>query len=83
MKENSTGWNNGLSQDYDKKLGTWFADKPGAKHELREQFQQKDTDLTDDEISDVYEKLWPGGPRVLESDIEFAHAILAAQKAKQ
>jgi len=40
-------------------------------------------ELTDAEIRAVYEKLWPGGPRVLESDIEFARAILAAQKAKQ
>lgn len=29
------GWNNGLSQDYDKKLGAWFSEKPNAKEELR------------------------------------------------
>ena len=30
-----TGWDNGLSQDYDKKLGAWFSEKPNAKQELR------------------------------------------------
>ena len=30
-----TGWNNGLLQDYDKKLGAWFSEKPNAKEELR------------------------------------------------
>ena len=30
-----TGWDNGLSQDYDKKLGAWFSEKPNAKEELR------------------------------------------------
>lgn len=30
-----TGWDNGLSQDYNKKLGAWFSEKPNAKEELR------------------------------------------------
>jgi hypothetical protein len=30
-----TGWDNGLCQDYDKKLGAWFSEKPNAKEELR------------------------------------------------
>jgi hypothetical protein len=34
--EKVTGWNDGLSQDYDAKLGRWFADRPGAKQQLRE-----------------------------------------------
>ena len=33
-----TGWDNGLSQDYDKNLGRWFADRPGARQQLRETF---------------------------------------------
>jgi len=78
MNENSTGWNNGLSQDYDKKLGTWFADKPGAKQELREKFQQPIADLTDAEIRKI-QSLHP-----TENDpMTFARAILAAQKAKK
>ena len=30
-----TGWDNGLSQDYNKELGAWFSEKPNAKEELR------------------------------------------------
>lgn len=30
-----TGWDNGLSQDYNKKLGQWFANRLGAREELR------------------------------------------------
>jgi hypothetical protein len=33
-----TGWDNGLSQDYDRKLGTWFADRLGAREQLRRDF---------------------------------------------
>ena len=35
-----TGWDNGLSQDYDKKLGAWFSEKPNAKQELRDVLAQ-------------------------------------------
>ena len=35
-----TGWDNGLSQDYDKKLGKWFADQPGARQQIREMFEK-------------------------------------------
>jgi len=77
MKENHTGWNNGLSKDYDKKLGTWFADKPGAKQELREQFQQPVSDLTDAEIRKI-QSLHP-----TENDpMPFARSLLSAQKGK-
>ena len=31
----STGWSNGLSQDYNEGLGRWFADRLGARQELR------------------------------------------------
>ena len=33
-----TGYDNGLSQDYDAKLGRWFAEKPNARQEVREAF---------------------------------------------
>ena len=32
----ASGWDNGLCQDYDRKLGAWFADRLGAREELRE-----------------------------------------------
>jgi hypothetical protein len=35
LPEQATGWDNGLSQDYNKKLGAWFSEKPNAKQELR------------------------------------------------
>lgn len=34
----ATGWDNGLCQDYDKKLGKWFANRLGARQQLREMF---------------------------------------------
>jgi hypothetical protein len=34
----ATGWSDGLSQDYNGKLGAWFADRPGAMRQVREQF---------------------------------------------
>jgi protoheme ferro-lyase len=40
-----TGWDNGLSQDYNKKLAQWFMSKPGAMHELRSQFMTTRTEL--------------------------------------
>lgn len=40
-----TGWDNGLSQDYDKKLGAWFSEQPNAKQELREALAQPEQGL--------------------------------------
>ena len=34
-----TGWDDGLSQDYNKKLGRWFSNRPGARRELIEKQQ--------------------------------------------
>ena len=34
-----TGWDNGLSQDYDKGLGRWFANRLGARQQLRQDFE--------------------------------------------
>jgi len=86
LLKKSTGWNNGLSQDYDKKLGTWFADKPGAKQELREQFQQPVYYLTDDEIKTI---LMAHGFKISEGLTDLkpyvyiaVRDVLAAQKAK-
>lgn len=31
-----TGWDNGLCQDYDKGLGRWFANRLGARQQLRQ-----------------------------------------------
>lgn len=36
----TTGWETGLSQDYDRKLGAWFADRLGSKQQLRDDVQQ-------------------------------------------
>lgn len=35
----ATGWNDGLCQDYDKGLGRWFADRLGARQQLRQDFE--------------------------------------------
>ena len=37
-----TGWDNHLNQDCDKKLGTWFADRMGAREQLVEVFDKKE-----------------------------------------
>ena len=34
-----TGWTDGLSQDYNKKLGQWFANRLGAKEQLRKDYE--------------------------------------------
>ena len=34
----ATGWDNGLNQDYNRKLGGWFANRLGARQQLREMF---------------------------------------------
>ena len=34
-----TGWDNGLSQDYDKGLGRWFANRLGARQQLRQDLE--------------------------------------------
>ena len=36
-----TGWDNGLSQDYCRELGRWFADRLGARYELRKLFAEQ------------------------------------------
>lgn len=41
-----TGYDNGLSQDYDAKLGRWFAEKPNARQEVREAFPTVNESLT-------------------------------------
>jgi len=33
-----TGWDNGLNQDYNKKLARWFSEKPNARQEIRDLF---------------------------------------------
>ena len=35
----ATGWNDGLCQDYDKGLGRWFANRLGARQQLRQDFE--------------------------------------------
>jgi len=40
-----TGWSNGLSQDYNGKLGTWFADRLGARNQLRNDMETKNEAL--------------------------------------
>jgi len=40
-----TGWSNGLSQDYNKQLGTWFADRLGARNQLRRDMETKNEAL--------------------------------------
>ena len=83
----ATGWRDGLSQDYSKKLGTWFADQPGARQQLREDMEKvadvEDADLTDDEIDAITKQQWGdmrGTP--LASHRAVAREVLAAQKAK-
>lgn len=39
MASNSTGWDNGLCQDYNGDLGRWFANRLGAGHQLRKDFE--------------------------------------------
>ena len=52
-----TGWDNGLSQDYNKELGAWFAGRPGACEQWRRDYGLAVTDeidaLTDDELIDA------------------------------
>jgi hypothetical protein len=38
-----SGWNNGLCQDYDASLGKWFADRLGARQQLRVTINQGET----------------------------------------
>jgi len=45
LLKKSTGWDNGLSQDYNGKLGTWFADRLGAKQQLRNDMETKNEAL--------------------------------------
>lgn len=41
-----TGWTDGLSQDYNKKLANWFMSKPGSMQELRDQFEASEPQVT-------------------------------------
>ena len=41
LLKKATGWDNGLNQDYSKGLGTWLADKPGARQQVVELFDKK------------------------------------------
>ena len=43
----ATGWNNGLNQDYDRKLGKWFASKAGAREDVRKAMAQPSVDSID------------------------------------
>jgi len=36
LEPKPTGWDNGLSQDYNKELGKWFANQMGARQQLVE-----------------------------------------------
>lgn len=36
-----TGWGDGLSQDYCKELGSWLANRPGARQQLLEMLSEK------------------------------------------
>jgi hypothetical protein len=44
MTNPSSGWDDGLSQDYNRDLGRWFADRPGARYQLRLMFE-KESDM--------------------------------------
>lgn len=36
----ATGWDDGLCQDYCRGLGKWFADRLGAREQLRRMFSE-------------------------------------------
>jgi hypothetical protein len=38
-----TGWDNGLSQDYNRALGKWFADRLGARYQLKVMYDKEET----------------------------------------
>lgn len=62
-----TGWDTGLSQDYDRKLGKWFADQPGALQQLREDAQPTDTDI----LKLAHRMAWRYKHSTLSSGIEY------------
>jgi hypothetical protein len=71
-----TGWDNGLSQDYDKDLGSWFAGRPGAKHQVRETFAQPvQVPLTDAQIQEIYISEYNKGHHWRDFENLFARAI--------
>lgn len=37
----TTGWSNGLCQDYDARLGRWFADRLGSRYQLRKELEMR------------------------------------------
>jgi len=61
-----TGWSNGLSQDYNGKLGTWFADRLGAKQQLRNDMETKNEAL---ELAHIIEDCMSGHLPVSRSEI--------------
>lgn len=58
----ATGWNTGLCQDYDRGLGRWFANRLGAREQLRKVFMDDSITL---KVPDL--------PRNL---IEFLHQLI-------
>ena len=48
-----TGWGNGLSQDYDKGLGRWFADRLGARQQLRRDFEMTQQHITQEQETQI------------------------------
>ncbi len=42
----ATGWDNGLNQDYDKKLAKWFSTRLGARYQLEITMNQETLDST-------------------------------------
>lgn len=79
----ATGRTDGLSQDYNGKLGTWFADQPGARQQLREDVQPA-ADLSKADLLRMWQE---AGMRAYKEDDGEAHeffyqAVLEAQKAR-
>lgn len=71
-----TGWNDGLCQDYDRKLGAWFANRPGARQQLRETFMPQGTPASS-QIIWLEQRV-----QELENEKEgFIHAVMARDEA--
>ena len=49
----ATGWNDGLCQDYDKGLGRWFADRLGARQQLRRDFEMTQQHITQEQATQI------------------------------
>ena len=52
LEQKVTGWDNGLSQDYNRELGRWFADRLGARQQLLDTLAK--SKLTELPASDAY-----------------------------